>query len=137
MKCPKCGFDVPEDRSWCEFCGEPFHKDKPASQLDQAAAFIEGLGWKILEREWKCADGSVDFICRDDSVLVFVDVQFDPSGSLGPSKYMLDASAKAAALKVGRKFQESRDLQADRVRYDALVQTKTATRHDRNVMGVK
>ncbi len=137
MKCPKCGFDAQEDRNWCEFCGEPFRKEKPASQLNQAAKFIEGLGWKILEREWKCAEGAVDFICRENDVLVFIDIRFDPSGSLGPSKCVLDGAARAVALKLARKFLESRNVPTHKVRFDVIIQTETATRHHRDVLGTK
>ena len=137
MKCPKCGFDSQEDRSWCEFCGEPFRKEKPESQLNQAAQFIEGLGWKILERGWKCAEGMVDFICRENDVLVFIDIQSDPSGSLGPSKYVLDGAARVTALKIARKFLESRNAPAPKVRFDVIIQTETATRHHRDVLAKK
>ena len=135
MKCHKCGLDSPEDRSWCEFCGELFRKEKAASRLEQAAAFIEGLGWSILERGWKCAEGTVDFICRDHEVLVFVESRFDPSGSLGPSRFMLEGAAKAAALTMARKFLESSKVPSHKVRFDVIVQTETATRHHRDVLG--
>jgi putative endonuclease len=137
LKCPKCGFDSPDERSWCDLCGEPFRKEKSSIWLDRAAQFVEGLGLKILERGWKSAEGAFDFICREDDALVFLNTQFESSGNLGPSKYVLDPAAKAALLKAAHRYLESKKVVAHKVRFDVLVQTEKAARHHRDILPAK
>ena len=32
MKCPACGFDTPVEQGYCDFCKEPFPKEKPKAK---------------------------------------------------------------------------------------------------------
>lgn len=42
-----------------------------------AEAYLQGLGWRILERNWRCREGEVDIIAHDPEVgaLVVVEVK--------------------------------------------------------------
>jgi len=44
---------------------------------DEAARFLVGLGWVLLERNWRCREGEADIIARDPDVdaLVVVEVK--------------------------------------------------------------
>ena len=45
---------------------------------DLAAAHLEGLGWQILERNWRCPDGEVDIIAVQPGsppIVVFCEVK--------------------------------------------------------------
>ena len=39
-----------------------------------AAEFLEGRGYRIVERNFRCRLGEIDLIARDGSVLVFIEV---------------------------------------------------------------
>lgn len=40
-----------------------------------AAAYLEGAGLEILERNWRCPHGEIDLVARDGDELVFVEVK--------------------------------------------------------------
>lgn len=40
-----------------------------------AASYLEGLGWQILSRNWRCRSGELDLVAVDGSRLVFVEVR--------------------------------------------------------------
>ncbi len=46
---------------------------------DHAAAYLVGLGWEVLERNWRCRAGEIDIIARDGTsappAIVFVEVK--------------------------------------------------------------
>jgi putative endonuclease len=40
-----------------------------------AARFLEGLGMRIVDRNWRCRLGELDLVALDGSTLVFVEVK--------------------------------------------------------------
>lgn len=42
---------------------------------DLACVHLEGLGWEVLGRNWRCPDGELDVIARDGEQLVFCEVK--------------------------------------------------------------
>lgn len=42
---------------------------------DRAAAYLEKLGWQIVQRNWRCRSGEIDLVARDRDTLVFVEVR--------------------------------------------------------------
>lgn len=50
---------------------------------DLASAFLQRLGYDILERNWRCARGELDIIARSGHTLVFVEVKTRASVRFG------------------------------------------------------
>lgn len=50
---------------------------------EQAAAFLSGLHYEILERNFRCRSGEIDLIAKDEAYLVFIEVKFRKSGMSG------------------------------------------------------
>jgi len=48
---------------------------------DHASAYLEKLGWQIVERNWRCRSGEIDLVARDQGTLVFVEVRSRTSPS--------------------------------------------------------
>ncbi len=42
---------------------------------DRAAAHLTGLGYRILDRNWRCDQGELDIVAKRDRTLVFVEVK--------------------------------------------------------------
>lgn len=42
---------------------------------ERAAEFLERLGYRIVERNWRCAHGEIDLVARDRETTVFVEVK--------------------------------------------------------------
>jgi putative endonuclease len=48
-----------------------------------AAARMEELGMRILDRNWRCAEGEIDIVARDGNVLVVCEVKTRRSTDFG------------------------------------------------------
>lgn len=47
-----------------------------AAYEEQAAHFLIGQGYQILERNYRCRQGEIDLIAKDGKTLVFVEVKY-------------------------------------------------------------
>ena len=45
-------------------------------QEEAAAAYLANLGYRLVERNYRCARGEIDLICRHGRYLVFVEVKY-------------------------------------------------------------
>ena len=48
-----------------------------------AVDFLKGLGYEILERNFRCRQGEIDIVAREDECLVFVEVRTKKSCDFG------------------------------------------------------
>jgi putative endonuclease len=54
---------------------------------DLVAARLQGLGWHLVERNFRTRSGEIDLICLDGRTLVFVEVKAGREGlSFGPER---------------------------------------------------
>jgi putative endonuclease len=42
---------------------------------DAAAAYLTGLGYRIVDRNWRCVSGEIDIVALDGTELVIVEVK--------------------------------------------------------------
>lgn len=63
-----------------------------------AAARLEGAGLRILDRNWRCADGEIDIVAEDGTTLVVCEVKTRSGPGFGDPVEGVDA-AKAARLR--------------------------------------
>lgn len=54
-----------------------------AAYEKQAARFLIGQGYQILERNYRCHQGEIDLIAMDGKTLVFVEVKYRKSEKKG------------------------------------------------------
>ena len=74
-------------------------KDALGRQGEQAAAdHLAGLGWKILDRNWRCDEGELDIVARDGGELVVCEVKTRSSTAFGTPVEGV-TPAKAARLR--------------------------------------
>lgn len=57
---------------------------------ERAAACLEGRGWRVLERNYRCKQGEIDLICRDGRSLVFVEVKYRSGRGFGAPAEAVD-----------------------------------------------
>jgi putative endonuclease len=56
-------------------------KERGAAAEEAAARYLVSLGYRVLERNWRCRTGEIDLIARDGEALVFVEVRSRRTGS--------------------------------------------------------
>lgn len=49
---------------------------------DRAREFLEGKGYRLIERNWRSRTGEIDLVCQNGDTLVFVEVRFRRKGAL-------------------------------------------------------
>ena len=52
-----------------------------AAYEEKAAAHLSGLGYEILERNYRCRQGEIDLIAKDGGTLVFLEVKYRRTAS--------------------------------------------------------
>jgi putative endonuclease len=50
---------------------------------EEAVAYLRSLGWRILDRNWRCEHGEIDVVALDGAELVVVEVKTRRSRSYG------------------------------------------------------
>jgi putative endonuclease len=60
---------------------------------DETAAYLTALGWRIVDRNWRCPSGEIDIVAVDGGELVIVEVKTrrsrrygDPLEAVDPPK---------------------------------------------------
>jgi putative endonuclease len=60
---------------------------------DLAVRHLQGQGFEVLDRNWRCREGELDIVARDGAVLVFVEVKCrsnllygEPAEAVTPTK---------------------------------------------------
>jgi putative endonuclease len=109
-----------------------------ARQGEQLAAdFLRSAGMRILDRNWRCAEGEIDILARDGNALVVVEVKTRTGRSHGTAfeAVTLDKIARLRAL-AGRWLSGQCEW-FDAVRVDVVALERFAgdfaLRHERGV----
>lgn len=59
---------------------------------DLAARWIEARGWRVIDRNWRCAAGEIDLVALDGRQLVIVEVKTRTGTGCGhPAEAVTDA----------------------------------------------
>ena len=61
---------------------------------DLAARHLEAMGYEVLEHNWRYKRAEVDLICRENGVLVFVEVKVRADLGFGRPEEMVDHRKK-------------------------------------------
>lgn len=89
---------------------------------DRAAEYVEELGWRVLERNWRCREGELDLVSHDAATdtLVFVEVRTRSGTGFGHPLETI-TFAKAARLRgLAMAWLQAHDVRARNVRVDAI-----------------
>ncbi|MDY8093869.1 YraN family protein [Paenibacillus polymyxa] len=63
--------------------GKDQRKAKGAMGEEAAALFLENLGYRIIERNWRCRSGEIDLITKQEHTFVFIEVRSRSSSKYG------------------------------------------------------
>ena len=75
---------------------------------DLAAAYLAGLGYKILERNFRTARGEIDCIAKDGGQIVFVEVKTRRTKSFGSGLEAVGGRKRDRLLLAGQYYMQGR-----------------------------
>jgi len=81
---------------------------------------LQGLGYKCIVRNYRCALGEVDLVARDGDTLVFVEIKTRKGGGLGYAKQAVTERKKRQISKVALAYMKENDCCDARARFDVV-----------------
>jgi putative endonuclease len=86
----------------------------------RAAAYLQKLGYRILQKNYRCREGEIDIVARDGQTLVFIEVKTrDTYGNERPEA-AVTASKKHKLCKAARHFMKKYKLTGSLFRFDII-----------------
>ncbi len=87
-----------------------------------AATFYEQKGWKVLERNWRVAEGEIDLIVANNkSELAFVEVKTRSSDVFGSGAEAVDWRKQQTIRKVAAAWMAQSDTYYETSRFDVAL----------------
>lgn len=109
---------------------------------DIAAAFLQGLGYIILTRNYRKRFGEIDIIAEEGDTLVFVEVKTRSSAVFGSPLEAVDARKQQRMAKAALAYLSSRKLHDRAARFDVVAvhlqpQQRPRIEHVRNAFDLQ
>jgi putative endonuclease len=79
-----------------------------------------GMGWTIVERNYRFSRGEIDIIAMDNGVTVFVEVKTRSSADYGAPEYSVTPSKQRQIVKVAKGYLYERQLAECECRFDVV-----------------
>ncbi len=90
-----------------------------------AEKFIKRQGYKILERNYRCALGELDIIAEDHSVLVFVEVKTRTSADFGVPQAAVTHAKQRKIAQIAQNYLAHKELWGVDCRFDVVAVSLT------------
>ena len=87
---------------------------------EAAVRYLEGRGFEILERNWRCCAGEADIIAYDEDDLVFIEVKTRSNIRLGLPSEAVDAQKRSRYEKIAALYLKDFDRTDLPVRFDVI-----------------
>jgi putative endonuclease len=78
----------------------------------RAAEYLTGLGYEILDRNWRCPQGELDLVVRDDRAIVVVEVKTRSGEGFGDALSSVDRRKHARLLRLAAAWRRDHPEQA-------------------------
>jgi len=77
---------------------------------EQAARYLSGQGYRILERNFRCRLGEIDLIAEEQGTLVFIEVKYRRSTRYGAPSEAVTPSKQKTICRVADYYRMSRQV---------------------------
>ena len=85
-----------------------------------AVAYLQNLGYKVLERNYRCKLGEVDIIALDNDTLVFIEVRTRSSLDFGLPQESINRRKRHQISKVALEYMTRKKLKNTPARFDVV-----------------
>ena len=86
----------------------------------RAAACLEEKGYRILERNYRCGHGEVDLIASKDGWIVFVEVKYRKTDSMGLPQEAVNRRKQQRISRAALFYLTEHSLAENRIRFDVI-----------------
>ncbi len=86
----------------------------------EAARYLRGLGWEVIDRNWSCRYGELDLVARAGNDLVFVEVKTRRGNSFGLPEESVTPTKRRRLLRAAWSYLEAKGLGAAPWRFDVV-----------------
>ena len=93
---------------------------------EAAARHLRGLGWRILDRNWRGGPLELDLVCREGDTLVFVEVKTRAADGLGSPEQAFTPAKRDRVVRAARAWLTAHDAWDRPCRFDLAGVTRTA-----------
>lgn len=87
---------------------------------DIAVDFLEGSGYKVLDRNFRCRNGEIDIIALDGKSIVFVEVKTRKRDNFGSPKFAVDWRKQKQLVRVALTYLKHKRLMDKPARFDVV-----------------
>ena len=85
-----------------------------------AVGRLRALGYRVLERNYRCPLGEIDLVAEEAGSLVFVEIKTRIGGSTGEAKAAVDQRKQKRITRVARHYLKDRRRTGARARFDVV-----------------
>lgn len=71
---------------------------------DAAAVFLQSIGYRLLERNYRCRHGEIDIVAEQDKTLCFVEVKSRSSLAFGPPSESVGRSKQRHIIRTAQHY---------------------------------
>lgn len=87
---------------------------------DLAVGRLESLGYRVVERNYRCPLGEIDVVAEDADCLVFVEIKTRLGGSTGEAKEAVTYRKKRQITRAALYYLKARGCMDARARFDVV-----------------
>jgi len=85
-----------------------------------AVRYLESLGWRVLERNWRCADGELDIVAHDGRRHVVCEVKTRRSKAYGDPAEAITISKALRLRRLAGRWAREHGVRTSTVRIDLI-----------------
>ncbi len=85
-----------------------------------AAVFLAGAGYRVIERNWRCAQGEIDVVAERNGEVVFVEVKTRSGTGFGHPFEAITVAKLARLRRLAAAWCEQAEDRPGRIRIDAI-----------------
>jgi putative endonuclease len=96
-------------------------KDLLGREGEQAAVkYLEGCGFRILDRNWRCADGEIDIVAVERHTFVVCEVKTRSGTRYGTPLDAVGRAKRARLRRLAAQWLSAHGVRFDQIRIDVL-----------------
>ena len=85
-----------------------------------AAAYLTDLGFRVIDRNWRCRQGELDIVARDGDALVFCEVKTRRGTGYGHPVEAVTAAKQKRLRLLAQRWLAAHDEHAPDLRFDVV-----------------